>query len=44
MRRSGARLHVSASTVKTLLSSAQGRLGARNRTQVAVLAARAGLI
>ncbi|WP_235931536.1 MULTISPECIES: response regulator [Actinomyces] len=40
----GARLYVSASTVKTLLSSAQGRLGARNRTQVAVLAVRGGLI
>ncbi|AYD90652.1 DNA-binding response regulator [Actinomyces lilanjuaniae] len=39
-----ARLYVSASTVKTHLRSAQERMGASNRVQLAVLAERAGLL
>ena len=40
----GERFYISPSTVKSLLSSAQTRLGVRNRTQAAVLATRAGLL
>ena len=38
------RLYVSEATVKTHLAAAQGKLGARNRVEVAVLAERAGLL
>ena len=37
-------LYVSEATVKTHLAAAQGKLGARNRVEVAVLAERAGLL
>ncbi|WP_331716211.1 response regulator transcription factor [Occultella aeris] len=38
------RLYISGATVKTHLSGAQTKLGARNRVDVAVLVERAGLL
>ncbi|MFJ8958469.1 response regulator [Lentzea sp. NPDC102401] len=38
------RLHVSLSTVKSHLTNVQGKLGARNRTEIAIWAWRSGLL